>query len=77
MSSLVSELTFMMSPQTECLIPRHGSRMDMKVSLAVDFTRSNGPPQSPDSLHHHTATRPSSYARAMQSVVAVVQDYNK
>ena len=51
--------------------------MDIEVSLAIDFSRSNLDPKLPDSLHHHSAQKPSPYARAIQSVLPVVQDYSK
>ena len=52
-------------------------RMEIKVSLAIDFTRSNGDPKLPNSLHHHSGERLSPYARAIQSVLMVVQDYSR
>ena len=48
----------------------------LQTTFAIDFTASNGPPFEPHSLHYIHLTFPSPYSRAIQSVGAVIRDYD-
>merc|ERR1712226_989913 len=49
----------------------------VNFTVAVDFTGSNGNPQSPQSLHYQDPSgRPNHYVTAIQSVGEIVQDYD-
>ena len=50
----------------------------MKVSVAIDFTKSNGDPRDPSSLHHTSpGSPPNQYARAVEAVIDILQDYDR
>uniref|UniRef100_A0A6A7FQ31 Copine-8-like n=1 Tax=Hirondellea gigas TaxID=1518452 RepID=A0A6A7FQ31_9CRUS len=52
---------------------------DLNAFIAIDFTASNGNPQSPDSLHHIDMTgrgQLNQYQRAIQSVGEIIEDYD-
>jgi hypothetical protein len=44
--------------------------------IAVDFTKSNGDPVSPESLHYNDPRQPNLYTRALRSVGEILQDYD-
>ncbi|CAD5115458.1 DgyrCDS4430 [Dimorphilus gyrociliatus] len=50
--------------------------LQVHLSVAVDFTQSNGDPAQSDSLHYHTSTRHSQYAYAIEAVGSIIQDYD-
>ncbi|KAK7498760.1 hypothetical protein BaRGS_00009852, partial [Batillaria attramentaria] len=50
--------------------------MQINLSIAIDFTGSNGNPASPHSLHYIDPSRPNEYMQAIYSVGSVVQDYD-
>ena len=47
----------------------------MDISLAIDFTLSNGDPRRPDSLHYFDP-RKNQYIQAINSVGNILQFYN-
>jgi hypothetical protein len=53
----------------------HGG-MSMSFVVSIDFTGSNGNPQSPDSLHYINPRVPNQYEQAISSVGSIVQDYD-
>ena len=46
-------------------------------TIAIDFTASNGDPQSPKSLHYINACQPNLYATALKAVGEIIQDYDR
>ncbi|KAG7154014.1 copine-8-like [Homarus americanus] len=50
--------------------------MEINAFIAIDFTASNGNPQTPQSLHFITAAAPNQYAQAIQSVGVIIEDYD-
>ena len=51
--------------------------MQINFTVAIDFTLSNGHPTQPQSLHYMTQHQPSLYARALQAVGEIIQDYDR
>jgi hypothetical protein len=47
----------------------------MRFMCAVDFTKSNGDPRSPGSLHYSDGRRPSPYAQALEAVGHTIAPY--
>ncbi|XP_064632311.1 copine-8-like isoform X2 [Lineus longissimus] len=45
-------------------------------TISIDFTASNGNPQSPTSLHYMSPYQPNQYARALRAVGEIIQDYD-
>ena len=52
------------------------SRMQIEVTVAVDFTKSNGDPSKPDSLHCMNSKTPNPYAKAIAAVVSILEYYD-
>ena len=52
-------------------------RTELNFTVAVDFTASNGDPNQPNSLHYINPYQPSQYARAIQAVGEIIQDYDQ
>lgn len=53
--------------------------MQLNFTVAIDFTASNGDPRQPNSLHYIDPYQPQSfnmYARALQAVGEIIQDYD-
>lgn len=50
--------------------------MELNFTVAVDFTASNGNPTQPTSLHYINPYQPNHYARALQAVGEIIQDYD-
>ncbi|ESN89898.1 hypothetical protein HELRODRAFT_91226 [Helobdella robusta] len=50
--------------------------LHLKFCVAIDFTASNGNPQSPQSLHYLHPQYPNHYVRAIRSVGEVIKDYD-
>ncbi|KAI8771714.1 copine-9 [Biomphalaria glabrata] len=50
--------------------------MQMNFTVAIDFTASNGNPQSPESLHYLNPYCPNQYASAVTAVGEIIQDYD-
>ncbi len=50
--------------------------MGLCCQVGIDFTASNGDPRTPQSLHYINAHVPNEYQKAIQSVGAVIQDYD-
>ncbi|BFZ10964.1 hypothetical protein BsWGS_14003 [Bradybaena similaris] len=50
--------------------------MQMNFTVAVDFTASNGNPQSPTSLHYINPYQLNQYAAAISAVGEIIQDYD-
>ena len=50
--------------------------MQIEVTVAIDFTRSNGHPSNPDSLHCIDSKTPNPYARAIDAVVSILEFYD-
>uniref|UniRef100_A0A914WI52 Copine-3 n=1 Tax=Plectus sambesii TaxID=2011161 RepID=A0A914WI52_9BILA len=48
----------------------------LNCSVAIDFTASNGNPTQPNSLHYIHPHQPNHYARALQAVGEIIQDYD-
>lgn len=51
--------------------------MQMNFTVAVDFTASNGNPQSPTSLHYNNPYQLNQYAAAISAVGEIIQDYDR
>eukprot|EP00118_Oscarella_pearsei_P008025 m.40387 g.40387 ORF g.40387 m.40387 type:complete len:193 (+) comp32962_c0_seq2:941-1519(+) len=49
---------------------------EISLSVAVDFTASNGNPDSPSSLHYNTPYQMNEYVEAIQSVGSVLAPYD-
>lgn len=49
---------------------------EIALSVAVDFTSSNGPPSSPYSLHFSSSEAPSAYEAAISAVAAILAPYD-
>ena len=52
-------------------------RTELNFTVAIDFTASNGNPSQPNSLHFMNPYQPSQYARAIQAVGEIIQDYDQ
>ncbi|ROT71173.1 copine-8 [Penaeus vannamei] len=50
--------------------------MEINAFIGIDFTASNGNPQTPQSLHFVNPTAPNQYAQAIQSVGQIIEDYD-
>ncbi|XP_047492495.1 copine-8-like isoform X1 [Penaeus chinensis] len=50
--------------------------MEINAFIGIDFTASNGNPQSQQSLHFINPTSPNQYVRAIQSVGEIIEDYD-
>ncbi|XP_045582788.2 copine-8 [Procambarus clarkii] len=50
--------------------------MEINAFIAIDFTASNGNPQTPQSLHFNNPSAPNQYARAIQAVGEIIEDYD-
>ncbi|XP_077865165.1 copine-8-like [Saccoglossus kowalevskii] len=48
----------------------------LNFTVAIDFTASNGNPSQPTSLHYINPYEPNQYAKALQSVGEIIQDYD-
>ncbi|XP_063215609.1 copine-8-like isoform X2 [Bacillus rossius redtenbacheri] len=48
----------------------------LNCTVAIDFTASNGDPQSPESLHFVAGTQPNQYEQALCAVGEIIQDYD-
>ncbi|XP_070558372.1 copine-8-like isoform X2 [Ptychodera flava] len=53
---------------------RGGTQINFTV--AIDFTASNGNPSQPTSLHYINPYQPNQYAKALQAVGEIIQDYD-
>merc|ERR1712038_2045294 len=53
-----------------------GGGTELACTISVDFTASNGNPQSPESLHHFMPNGMNQYEIAIQSVGRVIEDYD-
>lgn len=45
--------------------------------MAIDFTASNGNPSHSTSLHYINPYQPNQYARALQAIGEIIQDYDR
>ncbi|CAD5111652.1 DgyrCDS940 [Dimorphilus gyrociliatus] len=50
--------------------------LEINLIISIDFTQSNGHPQSRDSLHYYTQNKHSQYGLALYSVGEILQDYD-
>jgi len=50
--------------------------LQLNCTVAIDFTASNGNPQSPDSLHFIASVAPNQYEQALTAVMEIIQDYD-
>jgi len=50
--------------------------LQIGVTIAIDFTGSNGRVTSPESLHHVGGKEPNAYMRAIEAVGNVIQEYD-
>ncbi len=50
--------------------------MQIEVTVAVDFTKSNGDPSNPKSLHYMKSSASSPYAKAIDAVVSILECYD-
>ncbi|XP_066942363.1 copine-8-like isoform X1 [Macrobrachium rosenbergii] len=50
--------------------------MEINAFIGIDFTASNGNPQSPQSLHYINTMNPNQYVRAIQAVGEIVEEYD-
>ena len=48
----------------------------MNFTVAIDFTASNGNPTHRSSLHYRNSYEPNLYARSLQAVGEIIQDYD-
>lgn len=46
------------------------------MMVAIDFTGSNGSPQSPTSLHYLNSTMPNQYQQAILSIGQILMNYD-
>ncbi|GIQ81621.1 hypothetical protein KIPB_002606 [Kipferlia bialata] len=53
-----------------------GAGLEISLSVAIDFTGSNGHPSSAGSLHYRTQTAPSRYEKAIHAVGSVLLPYD-
>ena len=51
-------------------------RMQLQVTVAIDMTKSNGDPQNPKSLHFLHTREGNPYEKAIEAVVAILEDYD-
>ncbi|CAL4141012.1 unnamed protein product, partial [Meganyctiphanes norvegica] len=49
---------------------------EISTFIAIDFTASNGEPDSPKSLHFINTSSPNQYTRAIQTVGEIIQEYD-
>lgn len=49
---------------------------ELNCTIAIDFTASNGDPNSPQSLHHFNPLFANPYVRALRAVGEIIQDYD-
>ncbi|KAK7791864.1 hypothetical protein R5R35_000911 [Gryllus longicercus] len=50
--------------------------MQIHCTIAIDFTSSNGRPNSPQSLHYCCSPSPNEYEQALTAVGEIIQDYD-
>ncbi|KAK4291325.1 hypothetical protein Pmani_035840 [Petrolisthes manimaculis] len=50
--------------------------MELNAFIGIDFTASNGNPQSPESLHYMNPGRPNQYVKAITAVGEIIEDYD-
>ncbi|XP_074646733.1 copine-8-like isoform X2 [Tubulanus polymorphus] len=50
--------------------------MQINFTVAIDFTASNGQPNTPSSLHYINSNQPNQYATALYAVGEIIQDYD-
>lgn len=50
--------------------------MEINAFIGIDFTASNGNPQTPQSLHFINPAVPNQYAQAIQAVGQIIEDYD-
>ncbi|XP_068226993.1 copine-8-like isoform X2 [Palaemon carinicauda] len=50
--------------------------MEINAFIGIDFTASNGNPQSPQSLHYIDPRNPNQYVRAIQAVGEIIEEYD-
>ncbi|XP_065066720.1 copine-8-like isoform X1 [Rhopilema esculentum] len=67
----------------DCRIEQRHSFLDfikggteLCFAVAIDFTASNGAPSNPSSLHYINPYTPNQYVQALNSVGAIIQDYD-
>ena len=48
----------------------------INLTVAIDFTASNGDPRTPKSLHYRNPNGPNPYQHALSSVATILQDYD-
>lgn len=51
--------------------------LNLRVAVAIDFTRSNTGPQDPKSMHYLAGSRPNPYMAAIHASAAVLHSYDK
>jgi hypothetical protein len=51
-------------------------RLQVNFTVAIDFTASNGDPNTPTSLHYINPYQPNQYASALMAVGGIIQDYD-
>lgn len=68
---------------TSCSVVKESSFLDfvlaglqINFTVGIDFTGSNGDPRDPKSLHYIHPHMPNQYIRAIETVGAVIQDYD-
>lgn len=52
-------------------------RLQLEFAVAIDFTSSNGPVHSMNSLHYINSYAPNQYEMATQSVMEICEKYNR
>ena len=50
--------------------------LELNLSIAIDFTGSNGIPTQPSSLHYISPSRPNQYQIAIDAVARILLDYD-
>ena len=49
----------------------------IQVTVAIDFTSSNGNPSDPRSLHYSDEHQESTYVRAIKQIVPILEEYDR
>ena len=50
--------------------------LELNLSIAIDFTASNGIPSNPSSLHYMNPNRPNQYQMAINAVSNILLNYD-
>ena len=73
--SSVTFQNFVLEPRPSFFDFLH-SGWEINLTVAIDFTASNGTPDYPDSLHYIDPSKPNQYQQALYNVGYVLQNYD-